>query len=86
MAAKPTRDRIDQIDALRGFALFGILLANILYWSGWVLTTDAERAFMAGPQAQLWQYRFHHLLVDGKFYTLFSLLFGAGFALQLLAL
>ena len=83
MAAKPTRDRIDQIDALRGFALFGILLANILYWSGWVLTTDAERAFMAGPQAQLWQYRFHHLLVDGKFYTLFSLLFGAGFALQL---
>lgn len=83
MAAQPARDRIDQIDALRGFALFGILLANILYWSGWVLVTPAERTVMAGPEAQEWQYRFHHLLVDGKFYTLFSLLFGAGFALQL---
>jgi uncharacterized protein len=30
-----------------------------------------------------WQYRFHHLLIDGKFYTIFSLLFGAGFALQI---
>lgn len=83
MKVEPTRDRIDQIDALRGFALFGILLANILYWSGWVLVTPAERAVMAGPEAQLWQFRFQHLLVDGKFYTLFSLLFGAGFALQL---
>jgi uncharacterized protein len=38
---------------------------------------------MATPHEQLWQYRFHHLLVDGKFYTLFSWLFGVGFAVQL---
>ena len=77
------RDRIELVDALRGFALFGILLANILYWSGWVLVTDAERLAMADAAGQRWQYRFNHLFVDGKFYTLFSLLFGAGFAIQL---
>ncbi len=81
--ASPDRDRIELVDALRGFALFGILLANILYWSGWVLVTDAERLAMADAAAQMWQYRFHHLLIDGKFYTLFSMLFGAGFAIQL---
>ena len=82
-AVGPAQTRIELLDALRGFALFGILLANILYWSGWVLVTEAERNAMATPAEQLWQYRFHHLMIDGKFYTLFSFLFGAGFALQL---
>jgi uncharacterized protein len=76
-------ERIELLDALRGFALFGILLANILYWSGWGVMTEAQRVAFAGADAVAWQYRFHHLLVDGKFYTIFSLLFGAGFALQI---
>jgi uncharacterized protein len=76
-------ERIELLDALRGFALLGILLANILYWSGWVFMTAEQRLSLAGAETVLWQYRFHHLLVDGKFYTLFSLLFGTGFALQI---
>ena len=76
-------DRLRVVDALRGFALFGVLLANVLYWSGWGMVTDAQRLAWGGATGDLWQYRFHHLLVDGKFYTLFSFLFGAGFALQL---
>src|SRR5688572_22763945 len=85
MMATPTArgERIEIVDALRGFALLGILLANILVWSGWVLMTDSQRLALAGEVSVTWQYRFHHLLVDGKFYTLFSLLFGAGFALQI---
>ena len=85
MQPSPARgeDRLAVVDALRGFALFGILLANVLYWSGWGMVTDAQRLQWAGPIVDQWQYRFHHLLVDGKFYTLFSFLFGAGFALQL---
>lgn len=76
-------ERIELLDALRGFALFGILLANILYWSGWGAMTEEQRIAFAGREAVTWQYRFHHLLVDGKFYTIFSLLFGVGFALQI---
>ena len=76
-------ERLGVVDALRGFALFGILLANILYWSGWGMVTDAQRLAWGGAVGDLWQYRLHHLWVDGKFYTIFSFLFGAGFALQL---
>lgn len=81
--ARPVGIRLQVLDALRGFALFGILLANVLYWSGWILMTDPQRLALGGAEGVLWQYRFHHLLIDGKFYTLFSLLFGAGFALQI---
>lgn len=81
--AAPATDRLELLDALRGFALLGILLANVLAWSGWVMVDDAARAAWAGEAAAQWQYRLHHLLVDGKFYTLFSMLFGLGFALQL---
>lgn len=76
-------ERIEVLDALRGFALFGILLANMLYWSGWGAMTGEQRIAFAGAEAVTWQYRFHHLLLDGKFYTIFSLLFGVGFALQI---
>lgn len=81
--AIPHGERIDALDALRGFALLGILFANILYWSGWTFMTPPQHEALAGAAGTEWQYRFHHLLIDGKFYTLFSLLFGAGFALQL---
>lgn len=78
-----TPERIDLLDALRGLALFGILLADILCWSGWGMATDAQRLDWGGADAVVWQYRFHHLLVESKFYSLFSLLFGVGFALQI---
>ncbi|MEO7188607.1 MAG: DUF418 domain-containing protein [Sphingomicrobium sp.] len=71
------------MDALRGLALFGILLANILVFSGWVFPPPDHRVALAGVDGALWQERLHHFFVDGKFYTIFSMLFGAGFALQL---
>jgi len=83
VAATDRKERIETLDALRGLALFGILLANILYWSGWTFMTPGQLLAFAGADTVMWQYRFHHLLIDGKFYTIFSLLFGAGFALQI---
>ncbi|MEO5612892.1 MAG: DUF418 domain-containing protein [Sphingomicrobium sp.] len=83
MGAAAADERIRLIDALRGFALLGIFLANILVFSGWEFLTEAGRAAIADASAVEWQHRFHKFVVDGKFYTLFSLLFGAGFALQL---
>lgn len=81
--AAPARDRIAAVDALRGFALFGILMANILVLSGWEFLSEAGRTALAGERGASMQRAFHHGLIDGKFYTIFSLLFGAGFALQL---
>ena len=80
-AAAPTspRERIQVIDVLRGFALFGILVGNI-YWNSWggqplVLTWTGP-----GDITALW---FIALFVEGKFFALFSFLFGLGFALQM---
>lgn len=75
--------RVDLLDALRGFALAGILMANLNYWSGWSFMSDEEKVLLAGPAAQRWVDYLHYWLIDGKFYTIFSLLFGIGFALQL---
>lgn len=82
-AVGPARDRIELLDALRGFALGGILLANMLYWAGWYFVSDAERAALASPRQIEIEHWVHAFLIDGKFYTIFSLLFGIGFALQL---
>ena len=79
----PARDRIDALDALRGFALCGILLANMLYWSGWLFMKPEQRVALAGVEQVNIEHFVHQFLIDGKFYTLFSLLFGMGFALQL---
>lgn len=81
--AAPGRDRIAPVDALRGVALLGILMANILVLSGWDFLSEEGRAALSGERAASVQRAFHHGLIDGKFYTIFSLLFGAGFALQL---
>lgn len=76
MAARSSR-----IDALRGFAVFGILLMNV--WSfvyGYSLYRyPATDAFPLADQLSV-------LLVaafaEQKFYPIFAFLFGAGFALQ----
>jgi uncharacterized protein len=78
----PQSDRVEWLDAVRGFALLGILLANILYWSGWLFMTPPQRVALAGEAGAGWETFLHRLFIDGKFYTLFSLLFGLGFALQ----
>jgi len=38
--------------------------------------TPEQQQASAGADVTAWQYRFHHLLIGGKFDTVFSLLFG----------
>jgi len=74
-------DRIEVIDILRGVALLGILLMNMEALSG-----PLDLSFTGidphwtgldyGVDAAI------YVLVQGKFFTLFSLLFGAGFAIM----
>ncbi len=66
------------LDALRGFAILGIILANFPEFSLW--TFSDPDTWTAGDKVTR---AIQTFLVDGKFYTLFSLLFGMGFSIQL---
>ncbi|MFC4587096.1 DUF418 domain-containing protein [Sphaerisporangium corydalis] len=71
------RPRIAALDVLRGFALCGILLANIrpiVNTGGVVLPPGGP-----GSPAERWL----GLLVEQRFFPIFSLLFGIGFSLLL---
>jgi uncharacterized protein len=71
---------MDALDAVRGAAVLGILLANVIAMAGFpFLPPDHYRSL---PLAD-WHPIAHFmvlLLVEAKFYSLFSLLFGVGFA------
>lgn len=65
--------RIDTLDYLRGFALVGIVLMNII-----ALLTIGDP--IANTKDASYQ-RFLFLFVEGRFFTIFSFLFGVGFYL-----
>ncbi len=71
------------LDILRGLALLGICLANFgefsLYTFLPAASTDAMPTAGVDDVLRFLQYVF----IDGKFYTLFSLLFGIGFSIML---
>ncbi len=72
MTPVPARQRILELDVLRGFALWGVLVVNMSY--------DLGPARTALDHTVAWVV--HHLASEA-FYPIFSFLFGAGFALQL---
>jgi uncharacterized protein len=75
-----TGERMDVLDAVRGVAVLGILFVNIESLSGWGFVSPEERASL--PLAA-WDDEMMFLvgvLVEAKFYALFSLLFGVGYA------
>ncbi|RVX44001.1 uncharacterized protein EDD27_6716 [Nonomuraea polychroma] len=74
--------RIASVDALRGFSLLGILVVNIAFLaSGYRMAGLAEPAFDSPLD---WGVRWTvTLLLENKFYLLFSFLFGYSFTLQL---
>ena len=76
-------ERQPLIDALRGLALAGVLMANLGYLSLYDFTGDAARAALPTAAFDLVVLKAMELLVSSKAITLFSLLFGLGFAIQL---
>ena len=69
------RARLGSVDAVRGFALFGVLLVNMYnfgaYAPEWTDAIDRASSTLM------------HSVFETKSWRLFSLLFGFGFALQL---
>ncbi len=81
-------DRLPSLDVLRGFALLGILLANIqdFGFSGGILhdiPLEVVGQSGAHPRLDAATMVFQWLFVEGRMRTLFSLLFGAGTVLLL---
>ena len=76
------RERVEVMDVLRGFALLGILLMNIEGFVGPLMeSVTGVNARFSG--ADRWMDAVIYIFVQGKFITLFSLLFGMGFAMML---
>jgi uncharacterized protein len=70
-------ERISEIDIIRGLALFGILMVNMSFFKFPVFFDRYPSSFAAGgDQIGAWIIQ---LLFTGKFYAIFSFLFGLGF-------
>lgn len=81
--AQPTApgDRIVSLDALRGFALLGILVINIWYFSMPLVGGENPPLFGDFSGANYAAWFVSHVLFEGKFVTLFTVMFGAGIIL-----
>ncbi len=76
-----SQERIEILDVLRGLAVGGILIGNMQWFSGYGAMPDALAA--QAPLADKITHFLVHFFVEGKFYSIFSFLFGVGFALQI---
>lgn len=77
-----TNEREIFMDVLRGSAILGIFIANLngLSWY------NPEGKITSPYLLPGWDHKMsflHHMLIEGKFYSIFSLLFGWGIALQI---
>ncbi|MEM9895919.1 MAG: DUF418 domain-containing protein [Bacteroidota bacterium] len=82
---QPTQsnERYEVLDVLRGFALLGVMIANMAYHSGyWFLAKEDQAAFSFYKLGDSITWLIH-FITEGKFYSIFSLLFGIGFGLQI---
>jgi uncharacterized protein len=78
----PAKERLTQIDAIRGLALLGVLLINVDVFSGAFWAMEAGRPYPMGWGGQILSW-LRHSLVEGKAVALFSILFGTGLMIQM---
>src|SRR5262245_53444706 len=78
-----TTERIEALDVVRGFALLGIFLMNIETFNRF-FGDIFGRGIPPEAQGLDWAATFFvNYFVQGKFWTIFSTLFGMGFAVML---
>ena len=79
---RPGAERIVVIDAVRGVALLGIVVVNALlfFWPVHAVALGLPEPTTALDAAAAW---FVAFAFEGKYFTLFSLLFGIGITMQL---
>jgi uncharacterized protein len=74
-------ERLEVLDVLRGLAICGILIGNMQWFSGYGMAP--KEIVAAAPDLDKAVSFVVHWLIEGKFYSIFSFLFGFGFALQI---
>lgn len=77
-----TGERIEELDVVRGFALIGVFLMNVEFFnrSLWGIGEGMPPGLTGIDWFASW---FIAYFVQGKFWTIFTLLFGMGFAVML---
>lgn len=75
-------NRIRSIDALRGFALLGILVINVQWMAMIEGAASNPTVYPRFEGVNRWLWIVAHLFVEQKFMTFFSMLFGAGILLM----
>ena len=82
LAPVGAKDRIEQIDVLRGVALFGVMAINVVN----EFRISIFQQFVGGPAStgafSRWLWSCLHVFVEMKAFAVFSLLFGVGLAIQ----
>lgn len=74
------KERIISIDVMRGFALLGIFVVNMLFFHGpYIYVNPYDWYQTPGDQVA---YKWIDIFVQGSVYPLFSMLFGYGLAMQ----
>ena len=74
-------ERISSVDVLRGFALLGILLMNIVGFGLYFSAYDDPTVAGGATGINLWIWIVMHVLAEGKMRCLFSMVFGASMIL-----
>jgi len=72
------------LDVLRGFAILGIFLDNVFGFSGYGFFSMQQREALPTFYSDAFLSIFELAFVHGKFYSIFSLLFGIGFSISLM--
>ncbi|HCA7399558.1 TPA: DUF418 domain-containing protein [Staphylococcus pseudintermedius] len=75
----PAKKRIEILEYLRGFALFGIIFANILPILEYFSYRHGLPVVTYQSNVDLLYNKYLNILVEAKFFSIFSLLFGIGF-------
>ncbi|CAM3100482.1 DUF418 domain-containing protein [Filibacter tadaridae] len=73
-------NRIETLDMMRGFALLGIFIANMLLFHSPYLYMDPYTWF-SSPSDEM-TYKWIDIFIEGSFYPIFALLFGYGLNMQ----
>lgn len=76
------QERIAMLDILRGFAIFGILMVNMMWYNAPLASLISDNSIWTSTADKVARF-FITFLFEGKFYVLFSMLFGYGFWLFL---